>query len=219
MIRTIIFTFIIFCSNTARSQWAINFTPSLVNTHSAHFGLQFGSQYMFNDKWDLVTEFTTAVGWKGDNPSVTNQQYFRIKPELRYFVVKRKANTGGYIGLQLSYTFRNWKDIDGGNYFEEKLFEDSTITFQTASVRSPVYTSSVQAGSVIPLGQHFRLDLFMGIGVRIIDTKYSDLENKGKAFSQEPKCQILIAPDPAYLVNGTVTRPHFNLGIRLIYRL
>jgi Protein of unknown function (DUF3575) len=216
MRKITLLTLIIFCFNTAKSQWGVTFTPAIVYTHSGHFGLQFGGQYRFSEKLDLVTEFTTAIN-RGKDPSITNEQYFRIKPELRYFVVKRKANTGGYVGLQFSYTSRKWKDING-SYFEDRLFEDSAIAFQSASVRSPVFSSSVQLGSVIPLGDHFRIDLFLGAGVRIIDTKYSDVVSSGKIYSVRPNCQIMFSPDPAWLVNGTITRPHFNTGVRFIYR-
>ncbi|HUR65672.1 MAG TPA: DUF3575 domain-containing protein [Chitinophagaceae bacterium] len=217
MKKAFFLTLIIFCFNTAKSQWGITFTPSVVSLHSGYIGVQFGANYTFNSRWDMVTELTTTVGEKND-PSVSNQQYFRVKPELRYYLSKRQANAGAYTGIQLSYASRSWK-VGEGSYFEDRLFEDSAITFTSASVRSPVYTSSAQIGSLIAIGKHWCIDFFFGAGVRIIDTKYSDVQNKGKTYAARPNCKIMFSPDPAWRVNGTITRPHFNLGMRFIYRL
>jgi hypothetical protein len=218
MRKTFLLLLIIFCFNTAKSQWGISFTPSIVNSHSAHVGIQFGATYKFNSRLDMVTELTTAIGGKND-PSVTDQQYFRIKPELRYYLSKREPNTGAYGGIQLSYSARSWKDVNDGFYFEERLYEDSAITFTSATVRSPVYTSSAQIGSLIAIGKHWCIDFFFGAGIRVIDTKYSDVQNTGKTYAARPSCKIMFSPDPAWWVNGTITRPHFNLGMRIIYRL
>ncbi len=198
------------------SEWGITFTPAIVHTTSYNAGLQLGGEYRFSNRLGLLTEFTVAIKREPDASS-PDQRFFRVKPELRYFLSQGKKQAGPYTGFQLSYSSRNWKRIDG-SYFENKIYDDSAITFQSASVRSPVFTSSAQVGTLVNLGDHFCLDLFLGIGARVIHTTYSDVQNRGKVYSLPPKCRIMISPDPAWWVNGTITRVHFNTGVRFLYR-
>ena len=196
--------------------WGVSFTPALVSSHSTFYGLQLGAEYNFSTRLSLLTELAVPIKGKS-NPFVTEEKFIRLKPELRYFLSKRWPNAGAYTGLQVSYAARSWNATDG-MYFEERLYEDSAMTFQSASVHSPVFTSSLQGGCVIPVGDQFALDLFAGFGVRIINTTYSDILNSSKVHAPRPNCQVMFSPDPAWWVNGTITRPHFNLGFRFLYR-
>ena len=198
------------------SEWGVTFTPAIVHTTSYNAGVQLGGEYRFSNRLGLLTEFTVAIKREPD-ASYPEQRFFRVKPELRYFISKRKKHAGPYAGLQLSYSSRSWKVMDG-SYFEDEIYEDSAITFQSAFVRSPVISSSAQLGTLVKLGEHFCLDFFLGIGARVIHTTYSDVQNTGKFYSLPPKCKIMISPDPAWWVNGTITRVHFNTGIRFLYR-
>lgn len=220
MRKWILFASLISCGMTAKAQsspWSISFTPAIVATTEPHYGLQLGGGYRFNDRLDLLAEFTVITDQKADS-STYQPHYFRIKPELRYSFAGRKKIFEPYTGLQLSYTFRKWKNIDGGSYFEKQFYEDSAITFQSASVNSPVFTSSAQLGAVITIAGNFGIDIFTGLGVRVINTAYSDVQGNRKVPAQQPKCKILIAPDPAWWVNGPIARVHFNTGLRLLYR-
>jgi hypothetical protein len=62
------------------------------------------------------------------------------------------------------------------------------------------------------------IDLFLGLGIRVIHTSYSDADITGKQPYWRPVDKILLTPDPAHWVNGTVVRPHFNTGFRLFLR-
>ena len=198
------------------SRLGVGVSPTILNITSNRIAVQVGAEYGFNERWSILTDF--VVGLKKNPPTnVSDEKFFRVKPEIRYFLSDRKAYSHAYLGLQVSYSGRSWKDGDG-SYFEEDLSEDSAITYQSASVRSPVFTASVQGGTVIPIGENFGLDFFAGFGVRIINTTYSDVQGVGKMQAPRPVCTVMFSPDPAWLVNGTVVRPHFNTGLRVIYR-
>jgi hypothetical protein len=203
--------------NAQEHQWGITFTPAFTGTTSWQYGIQPGAIYKLNERWELLTEFTFIAGLNKDS-STLHPAYFRIKPEIRYIISSPLRKTKCYAGLQLSYSHRKWEDVDGGSYFEEALYEDSSIRYSSAKINSPVYSASAQTGMMIRLGNHFNIDMFMGWGVRVINTTYSDVVNNGKVYNIRPSCMIFIKPDPAYWVNGTITRVHFDTGIRFIYR-
>jgi hypothetical protein len=184
---------------------------------SLHYGLQLGAEYKINERWYLLTEITVPLA-KDKDSFASNIRYFRIKPEIRYSLSDNESGAKFYTGLQLSYIFRKWKDLNNGCYFEEGMYEDSSITYSSAAINSPIFTSSAQLGTIVNIGGHFCFDLFMGIGVRVINTDYSEVQNRGKNFSMRPKCKIMISPDPAWWVNDKITRVHFNAGIRFLYR-
>jgi hypothetical protein len=98
------------------------------------------------------------------------------------------------------------------------MYADSITGYHKATINSPVLTSSLQLGTPFSFGNHFGMDIFMGLGMRIIFTKYSNVENASRQGYEMPRCKIFPAPDPAYSVNGTVKRFHFNFGIRFLYR-
>lgn len=219
MKKLLLHSAVVFCCNQTfaqSSKWGVTFTPAIVHTTSYNAGLQLGGEYRFSNRLGLLTEFTVAIKREPD-ASYPEQRFFRVKPELRYFLSGNKTQKGPYAGLQISYSSRSWKAING-SYFEDQIYEDSAITFQRAFVRSPVISSSLQLGALATLGDHFCLDFFLGIGARLIHTSYSDVQNSGKVYSLPPKCKIIISPDPAWWVNGNITRVHFNTGIRFLYR-
>ena len=204
-------------SYSQENKWGVSFTPAWVPAVSLHYGLQVGVEYQIKERWRLLTELAIPLAKDKDN-GFSNVNFFRIKPEIRYSLTEKEYGVNFYTGLQFSYVFRNWKDINSGCYFEDEFYEDSSITYSSASINSPIYTSSAQIGALINIGGHFCFDLFTGMGVRVINTSYSDVQNTGKVFSLQPKCKIMISPDPAYWVNGNITRFHFNTGLRFLYR-
>lgn len=206
-----------FLSKAQESKWGISFTPALVQSPAIHYGIQPGFEFRINDRLSLLTEiaFTTA---KDKDSSYQNSRYFRIKPELRYTLLGSKRRFNMYTGLQLSYSFRKWDDLDGGCYFNKQLYNDSSIAYNKASISSPILTSSLQFGILLSVSDHFYMDFFMGMGARMIFTNYSGIENATKQPYNTAICKIVPAPDPAYWVNGTITRFHSNFGFRVLYR-
>lgn len=181
------------------------------------YAFQPGVEYWFNDHLSLLTEVAFTTG-KSKDRHFSNEKFLRIKPELRFYSPESKHGLRSYAGFQLSYIYRKWENVFGGCYFDKKMYADSVTGYDKAAINSPVLTSSIQIGTPFSFGDHFGMDIFMGIGVRMIFTKYSNVENATKDSYLIPKCKIFPAPDPAYSVNGTVKRFHCNFGFRFLYR-
>lgn len=219
MRKLILFSILLSCSffiKAQESKWAITFTPAIVLNYDFKYLFQPGVEYRFNDRLSLLTEagFVTSK-----DHYFTNYRFFRIKPELRYYGPESRHGLQNYIAFQLSYVYRKWENNKGGCFFEKKMYADSITGYDKATINSPVVTSSIQIGTPLSFGEHFGIDFFMGIGVRMIFTNYSNIENASKGDYIPPKCRLSPAPDPAYIVNGTVTRFHGSAGFRFFYRL
>ncbi|MFI5128979.1 MAG: DUF3575 domain-containing protein [Chitinophagales bacterium] len=200
------------------SKWAISFTPAVVISSDLKYAFQPGIEYSFNDRLSLLTEVAFIPGGRKDL-SFSNSKYFRIKPELRYHLRESKHGLRTYVGFQTSYTYRKWENVNGGCYFDKNMYADSISTYNKASISSPILTSSLQLGTPFSFGNHFVMDIFMGLGMRMIFTKYSNVENATKDGYFMPSCKIFPAPAPAYSISGTVKRFHCNFGVRFLYRL
>jgi len=198
------------------SKWAVSFSPAIVQSPGIHYGFQPGVEYRFNDRLSLLTEFAFTMQHK--DPSFSHNKFFRVKPELRYALQEKKRGLNCYAGLQASYSFRKWDDISGGCYFNEKMWPDSTTSYDRAAINSSILSFSIQFGTPFSFSEHFSMDVFMGLGMRMIFTHYSNVENAVKNPYTRPTCIIFPHPDPAWYVNGTVKRLHSNLGIRFFYR-
>jgi hypothetical protein len=216
LLATLLLIFSLF-AGAQEYKYSISLSPALLQTPTLNIGLQPGFEYHFNDRLSLLTELCVAIGNNKDL-AVSNSHYFRVKPELRYLLpLRRSVQT--YVGVQLSYAIRNWDDANGGCYFSNEPYPDSTISYTKAHISSPIFTSTIQFGKLISLGDHFNLDAFVGMGARVIFTDYSRVENI--TYSKEPvwrTCIRLPTPDPAYWVNKTLARFQLNAGFRLLYQ-
>lgn len=219
LVKSLIFLLLLFFNCTVQAQvskWAASYTPAIVYTTQPHYGFQAGLEYRFNERLRILTEAAVILHDRHDSSAVS-PRFIRVKPEIRYLIANHTKKVEPYTGLQLSYSFRNWKDLDGGIFFEESLQDDSAIAFRSATVSSPVFTVSSQLGAVIRVAGHFEVDVFSGIGLRVIHTHYSDIQSGLKVYAQPPKCKILISPDPAWWVRGMINRLHLNIGLRILY--
>jgi hypothetical protein len=120
-----------------------------------------------------------------------------------------------YIGLQTSYAFRNFRDVNGGSHFVDNHTDTIVVAFDHASVKSPIFTATIQFGTIYDVTDNFYIDAFIGIGSRTIHTKYSNVTNphiEAWSASRNP------FGSRAYFYPGNVTRVHMNAGIRFIYR-
>lgn len=197
------------------SKWGVSFTPSLIQSPSIRYGVQPGVEYRINDRLALLAEFAFPVGNSQDS-SYGNSTYFRIKPELRYTFRKSRFGPDMYGGIQMSFVYRKWDDQNGGCYYEKDAV-NTQMSYDKASISSPIVTSSLQFGIIYPLGK-LHVDFFAGMGARMVLTNYSNVENSvGKPFNKAI-CKIIPVPDPAFWMNGTVARFHSNFGMRLLYR-
>ena len=219
MKKLLLFTCLLTASFLVRAQdskWSVSFSPAIVQSPDFHYALQPGVEYEFNNRLSLLTEFAVPVG-KHNPLNYGNSKYFRIKPELRYNLQESKRGLRTYVGFQASYTFRSWQN-NGGSYFENTAHSDSLTSFDHAKVNSPILTWSFQLGTPFSLSRRIDMDIFMGLGMRMIFTNYTHIQNATKGLYSPPTCRIFPAINYACDVNATVIRFHSNFGIRFLYR-
>lgn len=217
--KKLLFLCIIFFGTVAAAQkgtWSITHTPALIELPNIRYGLQLGGAYNFSSRMQLLTEFTVATG-KPDETSITDSRYFRVKPELRYFLTSKPTTLRGYLGLQLLYANRAWTNSSSGIFNEGSFSSDSVVAYSSAKIRSPFVAATTQAGVVLNLSRRFSLDGFLGLGAKSVFTSYTSVTNAQKELAVVPKCRIMFRPDPAWWVNGILTRFQFNTGLRLLY--
>ncbi len=212
----IIFSNALLCQTNKIDKWSISYTPSIILSSPVPlWGIQPGAEYRITSRLSLLTEIAFAIETKKDS-SYSNGKYFRIKPELHYNFEQRSRWLGSYVGLQLSYSSRKWNNLSGGTYFLKTEFDDSCFSYQTATIRSPILTASMQVGNLVKLSDHVSIDFFWGIGMRTIFTNYSSIENSLKKDSYFRTCSP-IHITAAYRIDRTVARFHMNSGIRIFY--
>jgi hypothetical protein len=217
MKRFFFFIIIAIISVKAQSQhWMMTYTPAIVQCPEWRIGLQPGFGYRFNSHWETFMECALPVSQTQDSFTISNK-YFRIKQELRYFLSSSNSALKGYVGIQLLYVNRSWKRNGSGSYFEGKNHNDSVMNFSSANIHSPVFAASVQSGAVLMCSNHFALDGFIGMGVRVINTRYTNVVDPLKAEYVTPKCGNPFSPPAAYTYSGIISRFQLNLGLRLMY--
>jgi hypothetical protein len=200
------------------NKWTISLGPAFISDPYPRFGIQPGVVYKPGKNLGILTELTVTPKMSTD-PSYSNNQYLRIKSELRYiFSQKKSGRENYYYGLQLSYSYRKWNDLGGGAYFQKEDYYDSSYSYSSATITSPVITASLQMGYCLFPGKHFGIEIFGGAGIRGVVTEYSNIENKVKGPYYRPICKIFPSPDPAWWMNETSWRFHANLGFRFQYR-
>jgi hypothetical protein len=98
--------------------------------------------------------------------------------------------------------------------FTEAPRDTSGFSYTDATISSPVLTNTIKLGRKINLGKRLFFDLFIGMGVRVIFTRY-DASNLAPAPMLRPVDKIFPAPDPAWECNCTVARFHPAGGVRV----
>ena len=197
-------------------KWAFTYTPSMVEAPNLQYTIQPGIAYNINQNLQLLTEAAFKGGAPND-PTISQIKYFRLKSEFRILLTRNNSIVKGYTGAQISFANRSWNRSSQGKYFESDQKRDSAISYTSTKINSPIGTITAQLGAVAHLGKHFALDVFMGMGARAVFTNYSQIENSTKVINEVAKCRIIIKPDPAWWVNGTVARFQLNTGTRLLF--
>jgi len=119
-----------------------------------------------------------------------------------------------YFGLQGSYSFRKFENLAGGSFVAAK--GDSTYSFDAATIKSPIFTSTIQIGGEV-FWNNFSVDLSYGAGLRIINTSYTNLINAVQHEYYPPGSPDRIGPIPAEWYAGTLVRTQLNCIVRFCY--
>lgn len=190
-------------------RWGASLTPSLFPMEN--FALQPGVQYTFNERWSILGEVAVPTSHSKD-PRFEQIHLIRYGAELRYFAPAFIHHS--YYAVQLTYFQRRFIDRDSGSY-RDHYYDETSHWYRSTSVHSPVLAFSVQTGREILLGAHIYLDLFVGLGVRGIFTKYK-AEDVRNLQSVRPKDIVVFSPPPSWKYNSTMVRFHMPFGLRVI---
>jgi hypothetical protein len=200
------------------ARWTATFTPALIPLPSGgQFGLQPGVEFMISEKLGLLLEFTFQTGKSQHADSAAlNKKYFRIKPEIRYYLSNEQEKLTKYAGLQLSYSFRGFKNEKQGFYNDDPYHPDQSFYFEEAYINTPITTVSFQFGVIFSDGKKFGADVFAGFGRRFVNTSFRDVVNltPGPRFSPPPWFNA----EASYQRIGWESELHLNAGVRFLYR-
>jgi hypothetical protein len=208
-------------SNAAKKTWATFVAPAILPLPASQkIGIQTGIAFQFKPRLVVLAGITFNAGRRRDKDtlqiSYLNQKYLRINAELRYFLSKKLSKQGAYIGLLSTYTRRNF--VSKYRYYHDHLPDDSVIYFDRAKINSPIATISIQVGVKLPISKSFYSDWFLGLGLRCINSSYTELVNPRESKKFEETGGFRISwPDPAYYFPGLAYKVHINVGFRLFY--
>lgn len=214
---------------TNDSKWGIIFNPSLTSNPTPSFALQPGVEYRLSDRFYVLTDFAFPVITLYRD-SLSHRKYFRVKPEIRYvfnpirqrrrgffnWFLSNTLDVSNYIGVQFSYSYRSFRDENGGRYYAQKRNDSIVVAFDNADIKSPVFTGSFQYGALYTIDDNFYLDVFAGVGFRTISSRYSNVTNPHvERYWARGNHNYFVK---AYMYPWSITRPHITGGVRLIYR-
>lgn len=196
--------------NIGGEKYAVTLAPAFFPFN--RIGLQPGFQFRLNDSWAVITEFSVPVtksSDKGDN--YQKMQLIKLASELKYYPKKLSDR---FYSIQIGYMQRNFIDSDSGKYHNPGAINE--IGYSRLTIKSPVYFFAIKCGSEEVQWRKVFLDCFLGVGVRIIPTKYNS-EGAYVAGQWDPPVDNIawMAPIAAWEYDKTCIRPHFTLGFRI----
>jgi Protein of unknown function (DUF3575) len=194
---------------------SVSLTGSVLNTPEIVAGIQPGIQYQLRKRWAFLGEVGIRMQ-KQEDSSYSKSRYFKLSAEAKYFLGKRRKYINKYVSCMAMYAKRSWSDLNTGVY--QKRNDSLSYQYSSASVKSPIFVVGAKYGMEFRLGNKMMFEYFVGLGARVIATRYNALNIQSYTRSY-PIDKIIPSPDPADWYNQTLLRPHFTVGIRLQYYL
>lgn len=202
---------------TTAGRWAITVTPALIPMPSGgQLGVQPGFEFRFRDRFSWLNEVTFQTGKKQHADSAAlNKRYFRVKSEVRYHLLGKNHKLTKYVGFQGSYSFRSFRNENEGFYYDDLPY-DSVYYFDKAKIYSPITTLSLQFGFILSDGKRFAADMFVGTGLRLVNTRFTEVHNLRQDRRLRPPDWFTATA--SYQQNGWLSELHLNAGVRFMYR-
>jgi hypothetical protein len=119
------------------------------------------------------------------------------------------------MGLQASYSFRSFKNNNEGFYYDDLPY-DYVYAFDEAHIYSPITTFSIQFGAILSDGKRVAADLFVGTGLRLVNTSFTDVKNLRQERRTRPPDWFTATA--SYQKIGWLSELHLNAGVRFMYR-
>jgi hypothetical protein len=196
-----------------KSKWFASLTGAVIPFPDWDVGIQPGIGCKLADRFTLLTEVTIRVGNKNSPRSEAfNKKYFRVQPELRYYLKTKKKERNMYAGFRISYSLRKFTDENG--FYSINNSTDEGFFYDKADVNSPVFTSSLQVGSLFSAGKKISIDVSAGTGARFINTAFANVVNPISGVRVKDDGPTINA---SYSYKGSLIRLQLNAGLGLIY--
>lgn len=185
---------------------SILLSPALIPLSPTQLAMQPGLQLRLH-RWSLTAQIAFPLYKPADR--YESMQYFRKSLELkRYF--RRKRDWEEYLSAEVMYAKRNFTDSNGGTYFKG-IYEDR-FGYSRAKIHSPVFSGTIKAGAEFVVSKKIFIDAFLGLGVRTIYTRYSNVEGEAR----QPYGLLEISgPKSALRYDRTITKPHLACGFKV----
>lgn len=203
--------------DSAANKTRISFSlaPAFLPIRSMNGGFSTGTEIRFSEKLAFFTELSFYPGSRNNADSTgMHKKYLRIKPELRYYVPSRPNHPSVYFALQYSHASRSFDNERGGYYFL-KGRTDSVNSYDRIHIKSPIQTFATIMGVMFSVGDQLMIDYFFGMGLRSVNTSYSDAENLHMTGYSPLKG--LFHFNGAYQYEGLRTGMHLTTGIRFYF--
>lgn len=195
--------------------WSAGLTTNIAKPGSAYIALQPCAEIRFQKRFSMVAGYSFKfIDIDKSEKSVTNEKYGRFLLEGCYRLTKKEDRAAFYTSLQITRSVRKFTQDNG--YFLYEFDDDSTTFFTRADVSSPVTTGSVQLGLNTFGKKKFYFDLFFGMGARLTNTQFKNVEGRTRALNLLRKHYDW---DSGLEVGKPSTFFHLTAGLRLFYRI
>jgi hypothetical protein len=188
--------------------FAITISPTFLSFRT--ITLQPGLEYYFADRWAAAAQFCFA------SPPDARTGFEKVKLFRTNFEIKRfgsRTSNTGYVSLNTSYFTREIVAPDSGEVY---LKNNNAAMFYDANIRSNILSFAIKFGREISVGQRLFLDVYLGLGDRVIFTRYDAARMSPLT---QPYRRGRIAPVPSYMYNYTIHRFHCPVGLGAGWRL
>jgi hypothetical protein len=195
--------------------WSAGLTTNVAIPGSAYVALQPCAELQFQNRVSVVAGYSFKfIDVDKSEESITNEKYGRFLLEGRYRLTKRENKAAFYTSLQFTQSRRKFTQEDG--YFLYEYDDDSTTYFTKADATSPVTTFSLQMGLNSRGAKRFYFDIFFGLGVRLTNTRYYNIEGRHRALNFQP---VPFNWDTGIEMARPSVLFHLPAGLRLFYRI
>jgi len=196
--------------NIVSGKYAVTLMPAFFPYNK--MGLQAGFQFKIRNMFAFMNEIAFPITKASENGGVYQKmQILKFTTDFKYY--PKESIQGRFYSLQLGYIQRNFADKDSGIYHNPGAFNETG--YSRLTIKSPAYFFALKWGrELVELRKTF-LDCFLGMGIRIIPTKY-EVEGIYITGQSEPRDNIAwMVPIPAWEYDKTIVRPHISVGLRI----
>ena len=171
-------------------------------------GIQYSSK-----KWAVGGEVS---GLRAKKMSFDKGYWLRFQAEGKRFL-NYEEDVKFYFSFQTAYSIRNFVTNDSGYYYVGSFGSDTGAYYSSAKIHSPVLSFAPKFGFELFMGKKWYLDMFGGIGVRYIFTKYNAQNVRPATFVRGFR-DWGYAHESSWRFNNTQSRFHLTTGLRLGFR-